>query len=130
MLTEIFSAYSPVNERFYEYYFTLYERVFAYQSLNERFPAYHLLVLVSWEVSWLTFSERFCDIPKHEGTDVFLPQTWFSNSSIFTAQCCRPLIFQTMNYARLKYLILKYQRLAPSGSNDIGIGKPEFVSRT
>ena len=35
-----------------------------------------------------------------------------------------------MNYVRLEYLGLKYQRFTPLGCNDIGIGKFEFVVKT
>ena len=32
----------------------------------------------------------------------FLQQTLISNPSIFATQCCKPLIFQTMNFVRFK----------------------------
>ena len=55
---------------------------------------------------------------------------WFSNFYIFTTQCRRPLIFQTNNSARSYNISLKYLRLTPSGSIDIGIRKFEFVAKT
>ena len=39
------------------------------------------------------------------------------------------MIFQTMNYVRLKNLTLKYQRSTILGWNDIGIRKSEFVAK-
>ena len=55
---------------------------------------------------------------------------WFSNFFIFATQCRRPLIFQTINSARVYNLSLKYLRFTPSGLIDIGIGKFEFVAKT
>ena len=37
----------------------------------------------------------------------FLPQTIIFLIFIFATRCCRPLIFQTMNSVRSKYLSLK-----------------------
>ena len=55
---------------------------------------------------------------------------WFSNPYIFSTQCSRPLIFQTMKYVRLNNPSLKYQRFTPTSSRDIGIGTFEFVAKT
>ena len=53
----------------------------------------------------------------------------FSNPFIF-AHCLRPLIYQTMNFARSNIQSYKYQRFTLSGFKDIGIIKLEFVSKT
>ena len=60
---------------------------------------------------------------------VFLPQTLIF-SSLCLCRWCRPLIFKTINLARLKCLRLKAQRFKPSGYNDIGIRKFEFMAKT
>ena len=55
----------------------------------------------------------------------FCHTLYFSN--IFTTQCRRPLIFQTMNSVRPNNLSLKYQRFTSSDCKDIGIRQLEFV---
>ena len=55
---------------------------------------------------------------------------WFSNPYIFSIQCRRPLIFQTMKYVRSNNLSLKYQMFTPSSCRDIGIKKFKFVAKT
>ena len=64
-----------------------------------------------------------------KGTE-FLSQTLFYSTNIFATQCRRYLIFHTMVYVRSNTLSLKYLRFSPSGFNDIGIGKFEFVAKT
>ena len=54
----------------------------------------------------------------------------FFNSNISETLCGRTLIFQTINSVRSSILSLKYQRFAPSGCNDIGIRKSQFVVKT
>ena len=54
----------------------------------------------------------------------------FSNFYILAAQCCRLMIFQTINSVRSNSLSLKYQRFKSSGWAAIGIRKVEFVAKT
>ena len=71
---------------------------------------------------------------------IFFPYIWnelsfchkllFSNHYIFGTRCCRPLIFQTMNYVRSNNHSLKYQRFTFSDRSDIGIRLFEFVTKT
>ena len=55
---------------------------------------------------------------------------WFSNPYVFSTQCSKPLIFQTMKYVRLNNPSLKYQRFTPTSSRDMGIRTFEFVAKT
>ena len=54
---------------------------------------------------------------------------WFSNSYIFAAQCRRPLIFQTMNFAIPNSPSLKYQKYTSTKCKDKGTRKFEFVAK-
>ena len=54
----------------------------------------------------------------------------FSNPYIFTTQCRRPYIFQTMSSVRSNNTSLKYQSFTLSDCKDIGIIKFEFVAKT
>ena len=54
---------------------------------------------------------------------------WFSIPFILATQCRRPLIFQTLHYARPKNLSLRYQRFTPSDCKDIGIRRFELVGK-
>jgi len=55
---------------------------------------------------------------------------WYSNSYIFTTQCLRPLIFQTMNCIISINLSLKYKNFTESGCKEIGIQNFEVVAKT
>ena len=55
---------------------------------------------------------------------------WFFNPHIFTTQCLRPWIFQTMNFVSSNNLSLKYQKLTQSGCKDIRILIFGFVAKT
>ena len=59
-----------------------------------------------------------------------LPQTMIFNLISSTTQCCRPLIFQTINSDGSNNQSLKYQRFTPSCFRDIGIRKLGFVAKT
>ena len=59
-----------------------------------------------------------------------LPQTLIFNLYISTAQCCRPLKFQTRKTVRLNSLSLIYQRFSQSGLEDNRIRQFEFVTKT
>ena len=39
---------------------------------------------------------------------------WFSNPHIFTTQCCRPKIFQTVNCVRSNNQSLKFKKFTPT----------------
>jgi len=60
----------------------------------------------------------------------FCHKLLFSNHRIFGTRCCRPLIFQTMNYVRSNNHSLKYQRLISLVRRNIGIRLFEFVAKT
>ena len=69
--------------------------------------------------------------PKIQGKELsFGHKLWFSYPYIFSFQCRRPKIFQTMNYFRSNNDSLKYLRLTPPGCKDIAIWKSEFVAKT
>ena len=54
----------------------------------------------------------------------------FSNHYIFATQCRRPSIFQTLIYVTINNLSLKFQKFNPTGCEDIGIQKIQFVAKT
>ena len=83
------------------------------------FPFLLLLILHAVDLAFLLVREELSLCNK----------LWFSNPYIFSTQCCRPLIFQTMNYVRLSNPSLKYQRFTPTGCRDIGIRKFDFVAK-
>ena len=51
---------------------------------------------------------------KHKGAE-FCHKFWFYNSYFFATQCCRPLIFQTINSGRSNNLSFKFPRFTMSG---------------
>ena len=55
---------------------------------------------------------------------------WFSNPNIFTTQCRKPEIFQTMNFVRSNNQSLKFQKFTSTGCKDIRIITFEFVAKT
>ena len=60
----------------------------------------------------------------------FMAKSQISIPYIFATQCCRPMIFKTMNSDWWNDLRLKYQRATPSGCKYIGIRTFEFVAKT
>ena len=48
----------------------------------------------------------------------------------FATQCCRPLVFQTMNSVRSNNLSLKYQRFSPSYNKNKGIRLFQNLAKT
>ena len=54
----------------------------------------------------------------------------FSNSYNLAIRFPRPLIFQHIKSGRSNSLNLNYQKFAPFGCKDIGVGKCKFVAKT
>ena len=54
----------------------------------------------------------------------------FSNHYIFETQCRRPSTFQTLISVTIISLSLKFQKFKPTGCEDKGIKKFEFVAKS
>ena len=61
---------------------------------------------------------------------MFATNSDFRTPISFATLCCRPLIFQTMNYVRSNSQSFKYQRFTSSYYTDIGVRKFKFVAKT